>query len=137
MFLKTYLVTHLHLLHKTYILLHVLHFKLSTNPSQKIGLHIKILHKWNTLVELWIAYYVTSYGLVNDVDETFQDYIKTSLKSSIWIKFFKICVKYNTKIENSHIYEMFLIFYKLDTNWKRIVQEQIDNNLLVHMITRI
>jgi hypothetical protein len=120
MFLKTHLVIHLHLLHKTYILSHVLQFKLSTNPSQKIGLHIEILHKWNTLVELWIGDYVTSYGLVNDVDETFQDYIRISLKSLIWIKFFKICVEYNTKLENSDIYEMFLILYK---NWTPIEKQ--------------
>jgi hypothetical protein len=55
--------------------------------------------------------------LVNDVDETFQDYIRTSLKSLIWTKFFKIWVEYNIKIENSHIYEMFLILYK---NWTPI-----------------
>jgi hypothetical protein len=117
MFLKTHLMIHLHLLHKTYILLYVLHFKLS---SQKIGLHIEILHKLNTLVELWISDYVTSCGLVNDVDETFQDYIRISLKSLIWIKNFKMCVEYNTKIENSHIYEMFLILYK---NWTPIEKQ--------------
>jgi hypothetical protein len=52
------------------------HFKLSMLPSHISGLYHELLLKKNMLVKLCVGNYVTLNGLVNDVDGTFQDYMK-------------------------------------------------------------
>ncbi len=52
------------------------HFKLSTNPTQIVGLHTNISLKWNMLVGLCVGTYITSNGLINGANKTFQSYLK-------------------------------------------------------------
>jgi hypothetical protein len=75
MFLKTHLRIHHHLLHKTYILIHVL----ISNYQQTQVKQLVLIHKchWfnqNMLIELCVSDYVTLDGLVNGVDGAFPDY---------------------------------------------------------------
>ncbi len=63
------------------------HSKLSNLPFQTLGLHYKILVKKKMLVELCARNYETSDGLVNGVDGTFEDFIKSISKYFVWIHF--------------------------------------------------
>jgi hypothetical protein len=52
-------------------------------------------------------------------------------------KFQDVCrIQYKNR-KFTHLWNVPYTLQKLDTNWETIVEIQIDDNLLVHMITRI
>jgi len=57
------------------------------------------------LMELCIKNYCTLDSLVNDVDEMFKEYTKNVWKLLLWINFHNLCIGFNAKLENSHIYK--------------------------------
>jgi hypothetical protein len=89
------------------------------------------------LVELCVGNYATLDGIVNGVDDTFQDYIKSSPKPLIWIHFHNPQIGIKTQIKNFHIYEQ---FPTIDNKWTPIKQKitkiQIGSNPS-YIITRI
>jgi hypothetical protein len=63
-------------------------------------------------MELCIGNYRTSYGLVNDVDKTFEECMKNVSKPLMWINFCNPRIGFNTRLENSNIYKEFLALNK-------------------------
>ncbi len=57
------------------------------------------------LMELCTKNYRTLSSLVNDVDEMFKEYTKNISKLLLWIIFHNLCIGFNAKLENSHIYK--------------------------------
>jgi hypothetical protein len=64
------------------------------------------------LMGLCIGNYHRSYGLVNGVDETFEECMKNVSKPLMWTDFFKSNIGFNSSLENSHIYKEFLALNK-------------------------
>jgi hypothetical protein len=56
-------------------------------------------------MELCTKNYRTLSSLVNDVDEMFKEYTKNISKLLLWIIFHNLCIGFNAKLENSHIYK--------------------------------
>ncbi len=70
--------------------------QLSNLPFQMVGLHYEILVNKKMLVELCARNYETFDGLVNGVDEIFEDFRRTISKSFVWIHFHNPHIKHNT-----------------------------------------
>jgi hypothetical protein len=70
--------------------------QLSNLPFQMVGLHCEILVNKKMSVELCAWNYETSDGLVNGVDEIFEDFRRTISKSFVWIDFHNPHIKHNT-----------------------------------------
>jgi hypothetical protein len=83
------------------------HFQLLNLPNRTFGVHHELFFKRHMLVELCVGNYYTSNGIVNGVDETFEEYTKTVSKPVIWINFHNPHIGFNTRLENSHICKTF------------------------------
>jgi hypothetical protein len=59
------------------------------------------------LVEPCVGNYCTLDGVVNGVNETFEECTENVSKPMIWINFHNPRIGFNTRLENSHIYKEF------------------------------
>jgi hypothetical protein len=63
---------------------------------------------------LCIGNYHKSYGLVNGVDETFEECMNIVSKPLMWINVCNLHIGFNTMLEKSHIYKEFLALHQLN-----------------------
>jgi len=90
-----------------------LHFKLSIIPKEIVEFHHELQIK-KMLIELCVSNYLTSNGLVNGGNGTFDDYTNTSLIALLKKYFFNVQIGVDTRIKYLHMYEKFLMF---DKSW--------------------
>lgn len=95
------------------------HFKLSIIPNEIFEFHHE-LKNWKILIKVCEINYLTSSGLVNGANGTFDDYTNTSPTTLLNFFFFNVQIGLNTIIKYVHMHEKILRF---DKSWTQVKQK--------------